>query len=155
MTPIIKNKIIQKICYVDGRIFYTAYVDIIIKKSEALISIEQLSSPIEKIISNVNNGLSKLSNLSYLYNISTTQAKQAFVNVVFDNKLYYENDIYRTPDILPLFYSKALILKQKNLLVIEKVFSKSSAFLGKCPEQELNRTIRPLLDWINNFKIAV
>jgi DNA invertase Pin-like site-specific DNA recombinase len=123
-------------------------------KSEAIIKIEQLSSPIEKIISNVNDSLSKLSNLSYLYNSNSTQGKQAFVNLVFDNNLYYENDIYRTPDILPLFYSKSLILKQKNLLIIEKVFSKSIAFLEKCPQQELYRTLNPILNLINNFKVA-
>jgi site-specific DNA recombinase len=46
--------------------------------------------------------------------------KQALVNRVFDSQLYYKDGTYRTPYIMPLFRLNALILKEKNLLIIDK-----------------------------------
>lgn len=46
--------------------------------------------------------------------------KQVFWNTVFDSSLQYSKQGYRTPYILPVFQSKAMILKEKGLLTVEQ-----------------------------------
>ena len=70
--------------------------------------------------------LEKLSDLKYLYNQAQTVEKQNMLKLVFDNSLYYQNKIYRTPYIMEIFTSNTLILKEKGLLIYECTDSKIS-----------------------------
>jgi site-specific DNA recombinase len=65
--------------------------------------------------------LPRLTDLAGIYQNASTLDKQAIINRVFDSKLYYREGIYRTPYIMPLFRRNALILKEKNLLILEKL----------------------------------
>jgi hypothetical protein len=46
--------------------------------------------------------------------------KQELIRTVFDNSLYYEKNVYRTPYLIPELAHNELIMKEKNLLIIEK-----------------------------------
>lgn len=119
--------------------------------------IESLSKPISDIIERFDKELYKLKNLAFLYHDSTTIQKQSFVKTVFYNSLSWVNDCYRTSDILPIFYSKALLLKEKKLLIIEKLLPKNTIFGLSAPQStsiEPILSVKPLIDWINSLKIA-
>ncbi|HEY4060944.1 MAG TPA: hypothetical protein VGM30_03550 [Puia sp.] len=50
----------------------------------------------------------------------TTAKKQELIRTVFDNSLWYEDRIYRTPYLIPELSHNELIMKEKGLLVINK-----------------------------------
>ena len=58
-----------------------------------------------------------LSTLRHIFDACNTVQKQELVRTVFDNSLYYENKVYRTPFIIPEFTHNKLIMREKNLLV--------------------------------------
>lgn len=64
--------------------------------------------------------LEKLTDLNYLYNAATTIQKQQLIRLGFDSRLYYRQGLYRTPYIMPLLAHNSLILKQKNLLLLDE-----------------------------------
>ena len=67
----------------------------------------------------LQNELDKLTDLHYIYETATTQQKQQLVGLGFDYSLYYQDGSYRTPSVLPVFTHNLLILKQKQLLIVE------------------------------------
>jgi site-specific DNA recombinase len=64
--------------------------------------------------------LDRLSDLGYVYQIATTTQKQEFIRKGFDNGLYYQNGVYRTPYLMPAFQHNLLILKEKKLLELDE-----------------------------------
>jgi site-specific DNA recombinase len=50
----------------------------------------------------------------------TTAKKQELVRVVFDNALWYEDRVYRTPYLIPELAHNELVMRGKRLLFIEK-----------------------------------
>jgi site-specific DNA recombinase len=50
----------------------------------------------------------------------TTAKKQELIRLVFDNSLYYQDRIYRTPYLIPELAHNALIMKEKHLLILNK-----------------------------------
>ena len=66
------------------------------------------------------DGLEQLSDLNYVWNGISTVQKQEFIRILFDNSLYYKEHLYRTPYIMPVFNHNILILKQKQLLLIDE-----------------------------------
>lgn len=95
----------------------------------------ELSTPINEVISTYTAELHKLTNLKYLYNCADLHQKQAFVRLVFKSELYYQDGVYRTPYILPIFQQKALSLKEKGLLEIEQPIKKSAEMQECAPER--------------------
>lgn len=92
-----------------------------------LIKLNSQKSDIEDKINTVrmasgNNWQSYISaipafaDLKHLYNSASVTRKHMFLNIVFDNQLYYANDIYRTTFLLGIFKQKALQLKGMGLL---------------------------------------
>lgn len=62
----------------------------------------------------------QLSDLRHVFDTCDAVQKQQFVRAVFDNSLYYENKVYRTPYLIPEFTHNHLIMKEKNLLIWEQ-----------------------------------
>jgi len=50
----------------------------------------------------------------------TTAKKQELIRTVFDNSLWYEDQVYRTPYLIPELAHNELIMKERRLLFIEK-----------------------------------
>lgn len=89
----------------------------------------------------------KLGNLPHYWHTANTEGKHAFLRLVFDNKLSYYNGVYRTPIILPMFASKALILKEKRLIEIEQPLGKNVGNYPVCASRYHTRTLLLLINW--------
>jgi len=102
-----------------------------------------------KLITAAN--LSRLNNLQQIYNISDVITKQQLLKRVFDSRLYYKTDRYRTPYIMPIFAHNLQILSEKQLLEFDGIWSKS-------PDVEatgfLSNNIISFLEFISLLKIA-
>lgn len=66
----------------------------------------------------IEDFLPLLTNIDGMYSNMNLDEKQRFLKTVFSDILYYENGVYRTPYIFPIFADKLLVLKQKGLEVV-------------------------------------
>jgi site-specific DNA recombinase len=82
--------------------------------------IDRLSSDQNDIWNLMHQELYKLKSLPDIYNVGSTIEKQQMVRMVFDSRLYYQDNIYRTPFIIDVLSHNPLILKEKQLLVLEE-----------------------------------
>lgn len=83
-------------------------------------SIERLGENTAKAFEILEKNLTLLSDMRYVYTRSDTLQKREFINMVFDNNLYYQDSIYRTPTMLRLFTHNALQMKEEGYLIYEK-----------------------------------
>jgi site-specific DNA recombinase len=97
--------------------------------------ISEFTQPINTLITEFEQRLPLLSNLLYRYQQGDLHTKQAFIRLVFKSSLYYQDNLYRTPYILPTFQHKSLILKQKGLLIIEQPIIKSAKSQACAPDR--------------------
>ncbi|WP_181390521.1 hypothetical protein [Sphingobacterium athyrii] len=65
----------------------------------------------------LENKLDMLTDLRYVYDSAETLQKREFVSLVFDNNLYYENRIFRTPTMMEILSHNYLKMKDKGLLL--------------------------------------
>lgn len=82
--------------------------------------ITRLSSDQNEIWKLLENELYKLKSLPDLFISASTIEQQQMVRMVFDSQLYYQENVYRTPFILEVLSHNSLILKEKQLLVLEE-----------------------------------
>lgn len=90
------------------------------EKSLLQAQLADLRQPLDKVWNKFQSSTGDLANLQWLYSKGSVQQKQSFVRQVFNNQLYYQEGIYRTPTIMKVFESKATLLKEKRLLIIEQ-----------------------------------
>lgn len=83
-------------------------------------AIERLGNDQSQAFNILEKNLNLLTDMRHVYTVSDTLQKREFVNLVFDNNLYYESGIYRTPTILDLLSHNHLKMKEKGLLIYEK-----------------------------------
>lgn len=95
--------------------------------------VEKLSRSENEFFYLLDANLQMLTNLKELFNVASLSDKQQLLNMVFDSKLYYQNRIYRTPYLMEIFHHNTLILKQKQLLILDE----KGDFCGKSPQVEL------------------
>jgi site-specific DNA recombinase len=91
-------------------------------------SIIDLKGAIERLGANpglaytiLEKNLKFLTDIPYVYSKSDTLQKREFINLVFDNNLYYHNGIYRTPTMLNIFSHNHLKMREKGYLIYEKI----------------------------------
>lgn len=96
--------------------------------------IAEVNTNVEVYYQRLNALLPKIGDLKTAFNAMDLTKQQQFINVVFDNSLYYANESYRTPKLLELFSHKELELKEKGLLLVEQ----SSINLGETPIRSEN-----------------
>lgn len=91
--------------------------------------------------------------MKYVYTRSDTMDKREFVRLVFDNNLYYQEGIYRTPAMMRVFTRNTLIMKEIGYLIYERKegFHNeiSSSGLGGTPVEHLV----PFLTFLDSLKI--
>jgi site-specific DNA recombinase len=97
--------------------------------------ITDLQEPMEQVWKRYDQNLGNLANLQWVYSIFTVEEKQSFVREVFNNQLYYQENIYRTPYLMEIFKPKALILKEKRLLIYEQPPIETGIFAESAPER--------------------
>jgi len=90
------------------------------KRSLISAQMEKLNKHLNQDYLLLDENLLKLTNLQYVFEKSTTLQKQELIKTVFDSKLYYQDKLYRTSYIMPVFEHNIHILKQKQLLEIDE-----------------------------------
>lgn len=83
-------------------------------------SIERLSGNQNRTYKILQNNLEKLSDLEFIFNKTSPLEKQELINLGFEQNLYYQGGMYRTPTMIDLLAHNAHIMKEKELLVYEK-----------------------------------
>lgn len=83
-------------------------------------SIERLSGDRNKIYDIVQRNLELLTDLKFVYTKSDTIKKQELIRLGFDNNLYYQDGIYRTPTMLEVLSHNSQVMREKGLLIYEK-----------------------------------
>ena len=97
--------------------WYSTYNHSIINLKGA---IERLSKDQGKAFDILNKHLNLLTDIRYVYAQADTVHKREFVSMVFDNNLYYQDGIYRTPTMMDMFSHNSLLMKEKGCLIYEK-----------------------------------
>ncbi len=97
--------------------WYSTYNQSIINLSG---TIERLSKDQGKVFDILSKHLDLLTDMRYVYSHSDTLHKREFVSMVFDNNLYYQDGIYRTPTMTDLLAHNSLLMKEKGYLIYEK-----------------------------------
>lgn len=82
--------------------------------------IERLTTDQSLAYTILEKNLKFLTGIPYVYSNSDTLQKREFINLVFDNNLYYENSIYRTPAMLNIFSHNHLKMREKGYLIYKK-----------------------------------
>lgn len=99
------------------------------QRSSLSLQIDNLSKADNEIFSLLDKNLYSLTDMSFVYQSFDTEGKQELIRKVFDNRLYYKEKVYRTPHLMEIFHHNILILKQKQLLVLDE----KRDFLAKVP----------------------
>lgn len=116
----------------------------------------RLYNELTRLNTNQGSALSKLDViLSHFTNIKTrfesisTEKKHQFIALVFDNSLMYENGIYRTPYLHPIFTHNLKRLKEKGLLEIVAPVKK----IGETPNRTRDgNRIEPDADLLSDLE---
>lgn len=95
--------------------------------------IQSLSRPMDQFARMFRDNLHKLGNMQFHYQSADLHTKQAILRQVFNSQLYYQEGLYRTPFLLPVFHVKASLLKEKGLLVYEQPLSDTTDMLECAP----------------------
>ena len=83
-------------------------------------SIERLNINQGKAFEILESNLDLLGDIRHIYTKSDTLQKRAFVNMVFDGNLYYQEGIYRTPTMMDIFSHNASKMEEKGYLLYKK-----------------------------------
>ncbi len=96
------------------------YKEITNKRISLQAEIERLSNSSGTAWNLLSKEIYKLKYLREIYEAMPTLEKQVLVKTVFDSQLYFKDQVYRTPYIMPGLNHNTLILKQKELLVLDE-----------------------------------
>ncbi len=83
-------------------------------------AIDRLSKDQSEAFGILNKHLNLLTDMRYVYTTADTIKKREFVSMVFDNNLYYQDGIYRTPTMMDMLSHNSLLMKEKGYLIYEK-----------------------------------
>lgn len=130
------------------------YADSVNQRTYLKSQIEALSRNEDQLYTLLQENLYSLTDMRFIYNSSSTENKQELLRKVFDNRLYYKSNIYRTPYLMEIFHHNILILKQKQLLELDEkreLFAKvpSSGGIGSIIEP-----ITDLLQFLRHTQVA-
>lgn len=70
----------------------------------------------------VNRVFESMVNLKEVFHSIPVDQKHEFIRIIFGGFLYYSHNCFRTPYLSDLIADKALILKEKGLLIVEQPF---------------------------------
>jgi len=127
------------------------YTDITQKRIHLKAEIEKLGKDQNQVKTLLNDNLERLTDLQAVYSATTTVNKQELLRQVFDNTLYYKDKIYRTQYIMPVFSHNTLILKQKQLLIVDDICQNSGQVEAT---GVLSNTFLDFLAFIESLKVA-
>ena len=144
--------------YITNRIQFETYSkwfsDLTQRRTITKAHIEKLNRDDNELYLLMQNNLEKFTDLQYLYKNLETVEKQEFIRLVFDSKLYYQGDIYRTPYIVPAFSHNLMILKEKQLLVLDDKRGLSLKVPSGGAEELTIEPLTNLLRFIKSVRVA-
>lgn len=97
--------------------------------------VAELSQPLSRIWDLYNDNMQKLADLQFMFSTATAIQKHAWIGWVFNSRLWYQDDSYRTTFLQPIFLPKAPSLQQKRLLIIEQPSPKIEKISLSAPER--------------------
>ncbi|MBU2047084.1 MAG: hypothetical protein KJ712_10175 [Bacteroidetes bacterium] len=83
-------------------------------------AIERLGENQSRAFAILEKNLDLLADTKFVYTQAGTIQKRELVRMVFDNNLYYQDGIYRTPTMMEMFSHNSLLIKENGCLVYEK-----------------------------------
>ncbi len=83
-------------------------------------AVERLNKNEGKAFDILEKNLYYLTDMHNVYTTADTLQKRELVSMVFDNNLYYQESIYRTPTLMPILSHNSLLMKEKGFLIYEK-----------------------------------
>lgn len=105
---------------VEPYIYSKAMTELRADESRLQVDLKKSKTDTDTMLSMANDLLPKLSHLSDVFFNWPLFRQQLFIKVVFSDALSYFEGVYRTLFIHPMFADKALILKEKGLLLLEQ-----------------------------------
>lgn len=100
--------------------YKTWFSDLKERKTITKAQIDKLTQDDNELYLLLQSNLDRFTDMQYLYKSLDTVDKQQFLRIVFDSRLYWQNDTYRTPYMTPIFAHNKLILKEKQLIIVEE-----------------------------------
>lgn len=114
----------------------------------------QLRQPLAEVEKMYRANFAALGDLHLIYQSASVKQKHSFVQLVFERGLYYHDKVFRTPTLMPVFHSKALMLKEKGLLIYEQPNAQTRNNLECSPRGDEFEPLRQLLFLFSEIKIA-
>lgn len=102
----------------------------------------------------LKNKIVELTDLNGIYKNLTTTGKQQMIRTVFDNGLYYKENIYRTHYVMPIFTHNILKIKEKRLLEIDKKGDFIAKISSGGAESTTIEHLHQLIKVINQSRVA-
>ena len=102
----------------------------------------------------LKNELGKLSDLRSIYLSATAPQKQELLRQGFDNGLYYQNGLYRTPYMMSIFHHSILILKEKKLLEVDENKKTGLEVRSSGGHRSVIEPLISLLAFVEQIKVA-
>lgn len=123
------------------------------ERSSLQQQLSAMEQPIEQIWKSYQDCLGMLGSLHWVYNASGVEDKHGIIREVFNNQLTYHEAVYRTTYLMDIFQPKALILKEKRLLIYEPPL-KNSQESKDVPLPGTQSNLSRLLAIISKLKAA-
>ncbi|PYF68392.1 recombinase family protein [Pedobacter nutrimenti] len=83
-------------------------------------SIEKLKYQVDKAINILEQNLDLLVDMKHIYKQAALLQKRELIRMIFDDNLYYENGIYKTPTLISALQHHFLFRKEGGYLLYEK-----------------------------------
>lgn len=130
------------------------YGDLSKKRMHLTAEIQHLERSRNQSFDMLQDELARLTDMEHLYSHADTVEKQQLLKMIFECSLYYQQKIYRTQYILPIFEPNLLKIKNLQLLILDN----KKGISEKSPGSALHRlSIEPLtnfLAFIHKIKAA-
>jgi len=91
------------------------------EQADIRIQLQKLDRDKEQVSLITRQNLSRMNQLEQFYQAADTLGKQQLIKKVFDNRLYYKSDRYRTAYLMPLFYHNLPELSKLQLLEFDGI----------------------------------
>lgn len=124
------------------------------EKSTLADQLASLLEPVDQIWKRYDTSLTLLSTMHWTFHQLSLEDKQGFVREVFNSQLRYHNGTYRTTFLLSPFQHKALILKEKGLLIYEPPPIQIGISAVSAPQRSTIEPIFRFLEIIHKIKVA-
>ena len=119
-----------------------------------LAIIADLNKPVADTWARYSKHFTRLNDIGDIYKSSGMSSKKSLIKLVFDNKIWYKNGVYRTLFLNPLFQPKAALVKEKGLLIFEQPLQFERKTLMCAPSDNSVEQLVKLLAWIDDATAA-